>query len=519
MKVGMEGIAIFNAQLQSRSSLALATKKIKNSGRMYFLPASHFDRGDDETFNNRSQDFNREEVSNSTRSPDALTFEDLSEDGEVLNSRSHEFNYMAVERYEEVSQLVNYEPKTGSEGHDRVIVSSSPPKFTYKLTLDRNSLTGEVDGIKFTCATPSGKSQTVTTSLRSLNATAVEDLSEGEEEIVIAYSSDDKDSLTRLTEDTFAIYMVIDNSHKMLKNMDGSEASSPDSMRAYYMREGVTRLLNRLSDYENIYVGIQGFFSFASIKQKQPLSLLSDYSNLAMFRSLFDPSSFVTNFTNLLAMPDNMDPEEILAPSIGCNIGDGIRMGLHNVINETASMPELSNSKKYLILTTAGSPDTQTYDLNILGGASATRSFLQSNVNESAATSYFYYGSTPLAAGDDISYGNVTATETPGIGFYGSSGVINRNIGVFYAREMAALVSAERAFNGCFIVGVGTSSETLGAVTVAAVAEGFLKISSGVGVVESFNTATMSDLVLAFEDIATIIETAVNDSLSAALQN
>ena len=466
MKVGMEGVSVFTAQMQSRSNLTTVTKKIKNSGSIYFLPGSYFETHP-----------------------------------EVKENMPLKFGFITVEPFEDFSQLINYVPNETDDDHDRVIISSSLPDYEYKLVLDKDIITGDVTGFSFVTQTPSGKDQKVSTSINSLNAGVVEDFSEGEEQVIVAYSPETLPPSAELT--PFAIYAAIDNSHKMLKKIDGSDSVTPNDTRAYLARAGFSHLFTMLSAHENVYFGAQGFFTFASANQRQPLVQLSDPANFAALTTLFSPSEFVNNYASLVGI--DPDPVGLLRPALGANIGDGIRMAYHRLLLETASLG-LTNPKNYIILITAGIPDTATYNVSLMGGPAAARVYFETNSSVGSLQSYFYTGDAQLVAGDDFSFSSVTSTVTAGVGVYGVAGDLDYLRAIAYIEEIAALLAARSDVDGFYELGLGPPTMDVSNAIVA----GFTRYSVRLTYCETYSAPTEGTVISGFDAIGSSIINSIN---------
>jgi hypothetical protein len=417
-KVGSEALSLINAQIQARSNLSNVTRKVRNSGSMYFLPASYF-----ETYPEKKYDMDPN------------------------------YCYIVVEPFEDFFQLVHYTPPVSeidTAPHNRVIIASSPPGYQYKITLNKDISTGDITGFNFITVTPSGKSQISYTSLSSINAEYVEDCSGTEEEVIILYRPE---GAVFLGAKPIVVDFIIENSYKMLERPNGNESVTPTDTREYIMRCGVTKLIETIGGRDNIYVAMQGFHRIASEKQNLPPIELNAGSNFSIVLDLFSPSDFVNNLSRYVGV--ELDPAMHLKTAAGSNIGDGIRMAGFKMKKQLNDIG-LTNSINYGMLLTTGNPDTATYAINShgLSGVEEFRIRLEM-FSAAGAEDFFYLFQEQLVIGDDISDMNVDSTVTPNLGVYSSRSKANRERGIRYAKQTFATIKSAGFYDQYQIVLLG----------------------------------------------------------------
>lgn len=314
-KAAGQGVSLYTAQTDIRRSVTSISDKLRNAGQVYILPEKFFN-------------------------PDkALPLD---------------FSFIGVEIVNGKKVLVNYVLKEDGSGHDRTVIAEADIDATFRLELEKNG--DDLTGIKIIIDSASGGKQEVTTSVKSLNASHITDWSAGEDGICIAYSPDPDASIkikeTPASGGGAVISFVLDCSGSMGWLMDQDvTAQTPGETRAYYLRVAGKKFIDKLSEYPNVYLGVQGFDSEAYFKYHKQLLNLSDASSQTFYAELFDANAFA-NGTNKHA--------DMLPIGSGTNIGDGLRMGYHTMVKQAANLG-IESLNKYITLITDGEPNADTY--------------------------------------------------------------------------------------------------------------------------------------------------------------
>jgi uncharacterized protein YegL len=146
--------------------------------------------------------------------------------------------------------------------------------------------------------------------------------------------------------------------------------------RAYHLRVAGKKFVDRISIYEHVYLGVQGFESSAPKDSQKALMDLSAPASQAFYANLFDANYFLKNFPKF-DTPDARK-NQILYAYGGTNMGDGFRKAYHQILDETKKLG-IQDYNKYITFISDGEPTA----LTLLAGASNT----STNVSN-----YFYYG-------------------------------------------------------------------------------------------------------------------------------
>jgi hypothetical protein len=276
--------------------------------------------------------------------------------------------------------------------------------------------------------------------------------------VAIAYSSKSESGNQSGSNAGAAIYMTVDNSASMTYEMSSSNtALNIAEMRAYYLRKAATGFIDALLPYDNVYLGMQGFFQYASAKQNQPLLSLNDPANLSVFHRLFDADHFVANYANFNSSVVSggnwtLDPTEILGLGPGTNIGDGIRASFYSFTSDARSLG-IDNLNKYMILLSDGEPNASTYDVSILG-PTFDPSYVKS-LGAQAANSLFYGGKLYATANGELE--NSASTET--LRHRAADEAADRERGMAYALKMAEIAHMSGLVKDFYIVGIAELSQ------------------------------------------------------------
>ena len=345
VKAGMKGTALYRAQTDARRSVSIVSETLRNAGCIYLLP---------EKFFNASRNQNL-----------------------PLG-----FNYLGVETGPNgKSQLVKYVLRPDGEGHERSVVAESDKGRAFKLALDRIENDAEdLIGLKVICEASGIAPQELAALFRAINAGFVVDWSAGADAVAVAYSPERAEiSVTRqeAQKGGAAIYMVLDNSGSMTRAMDSdSETSAISNWRAYHLRAAGKKFVDRISSYERVFLGVQGFDSSAPKASHQALMDLSKPETQKFYANLFDAKYFLTNYWRYTS--ESARFTQILHAVGGTNMGDGFRKAYCNMLAETARLG-ISDYNKYIAFISDGEPTAYT----VLSGAPN---------NTANISSYFYYG-------------------------------------------------------------------------------------------------------------------------------
>jgi hypothetical protein len=348
--------------------------------------------------------------------------------------------------------------KEDGSGHNRIVIADSSDGVSYKIVLNKyldDSNVENLVGVTIICEGDDISTQKITTSVKTFNARLITDWSSGADAVAIAYSQDGAEPPNPNA--GAAVYAAVDNSASMSYAMD-SQDTAPDiaQMRAYHLRKAAAGFLDALSPYDNIYMGVQGFFQYASAKQRQPLTNLGDPQSLSAFQRLFDADYFVQNYASFNSSVVNggnwtLDPDEVLGLGPGTNVGDGIRASFYALITEAQNLG-IDNLNKYIIFLSDGEPNAATYDAAALGAA-FDPSYIKS-LDASGAKPYFYRGTQYATADGELD--NAASSET--LKHRASDDAPDRERGMAYALEMAETVYLSGMIKDFYLIGIGELS-------------------------------------------------------------
>jgi hypothetical protein len=414
-KVGANGVKLYKAQGDVRRTVSFVSSTLKNAGAIYLLSDKFF---------------------NETRN-----------EGLPL-----EYNYLGVEKLANGrSQLVHYVLNEDGTAHNRIVVAESNKDGDYRLTLDKNiSETGEESlvGLKVVCETLGISAQELEASFRALNASYVTDWSSGADAIAIAYvpvKNGISVTFSPEIKDGAAIYMILDNSGSMALSMTSDTESPTDNVedyREYHLKVAGKKFFERLTAYENVYLGVQGFDTVALRSSHQSLLNLSDASARSLYSNLFDPDYFLSNYSEFTG--SGSQTTQILHAHGGTNMGDGLRMGYHNMISD-AQMLGISGYKKYMMVISDGESTAYTVPFS----APDTGSDI---------ADYFYYENleAPIAQYwiDYPTYMNVNRGYVPVNGLKSAYTTL-KSEPLEYAKAVARMIANSGDVKDCFLVAIG----------------------------------------------------------------
>ena len=404
LKASAHGATLYAAQTDVRRSITVASDRLRNAGSLYLLPEKFF---------------------NNVRN-DALPLE---------------YNYFGVEKTADgKTQLVNYVINDAGTGHNKIIIAEAKGDVTYKIVMNKESTAEGSDalvGVKIICLAPGIAPQEIETSFRALNAGHVTDWSAGSEGIAIAYTPNRGDisvTKTPAVQGGAAIYMILDNSGSMAYSMTSAGTTGIISnTRAYHLRVAGRKFVEKLIEYENVYIGIQGFDTNASNVSHKSLQDLSNPASQSFFMDLFDANYYLTHsgeFTN---------QNKLLHVKGGTNMGDGFRMAYHNMLSETQSLG-IADYDKYITFISDGEPTAFT----ILSNAPNSGSNF---------TSYFYYGD--LEAPNEPFYLGNSNPSYHYLNGLKSGYVEGANVTREYVNAVAQMIASSGEFKDYFLVAIG----------------------------------------------------------------
>jgi prepilin-type N-terminal cleavage/methylation domain-containing protein len=426
-KAAGQGATLYTAQTDIRRSVTSISDRLRNAAQVYVLPEKFFN-------------------ANRTLPTD--------------------FSFIGVEIVNGKKFLVNYVLKEDGSGHDRRVIAEANDDATFRLELEKNG--EDLVGIKIIIDSASGGTQEVTTSVKSLNASQITDWSGGDEGVCIAYSPDPEAGV-KIKENPSSnggavVEFVLDCSGSMLTQMKITPSNmydaKRDGSRAYYLRVAGKKFVDKVSEYQGVHLGVQGFGEEASTQYHKALMDLSTSDAQTFYSDLFDAQAYLQHaekYPNLL--PANS----------GTNIGDGLRMGYYVMMQEAASNG-VESLNKYICLITDGEPNFSV----VQGGVPY---YGDQRIGQSGVTSDYDYFDP-----------------------------------VVYMIEVAKFIKNTGNVADYFII-------TLGDVSLA----NFYKIADGFGIPQSeYNTHVFSadndiDFMLAIEQIAGKISVEVERSIGNSL--
>jgi prepilin-type N-terminal cleavage/methylation domain-containing protein len=420
-KAAGQGVTIYAIQTDIRRSITSVSDKLRNSAQIYILPEKFFN-------------------ANRTLPTD--------------------FSFIGVEEVNGKKVLVNYVLNAEGTGHDRKVIAESNADAEYRLELEKSENGEEIVGLKIIIENSNGTTQEVSTSVKALNSMHVSDWSGGTEGICIAYSQDAEAGM-KVTEGVSTgggaiVSFVLDCSGSMSTPMNVNDVGGYSRM--YYLRVAGKKFVEKLSTYDGVYLGVQGFDVAAPLAYHKELLNLADTDSQTFYSDLFDANAYASG---------NQKYPDILPIGSSTNIGDGLRMGYHNMIKESASLG-VESLNKYIALVTDGEPNIGT----VQGGSS-------------------YFG--------DLRVGATGVTTT-------------YNGGLEYAVQAAKYIKNTETVSDYFIITIGSVSMN-----------NFYKIAEGFGIDPSeysshiFSADNDIDFMLAIEKIAGKISIEVERSYGTSL--
>ena len=421
-KAAAQSAVLYSAQIGTRNSAAMITERLRNASAIFLLPSKFF-------------------------SPERLA------------NLPKDFSFFGVEEENGTTRLVNYIMKEDGSGHERIVIADSSDGVSYKIILNKyldDSSAENLVGVTIICEGEGVATQKITTSVKAFNARIITDWSSGSDAVAIAYSPDSESASN--PDAGAAIYATVDNSASMTYGMDTTDtAQDIEQMRAYYLRKAATGFLDALSPYNNVYLGAQGFFQYASAKQNMPLASLDDPQNARAFQNLFNANFFSQNYASFNTSVANggnwtLDPSETLGLGPGTNIGDGIRASFYRLLYDAQNLG-IGNFNKYMIILSDGEPNAATYDVTRLG-AGFDPDYIKS-LNIQDARNYYYRGRDYATAAGDL---ETASGET--LRHRASDDPTDRERGMAYALEMADTVFLSGMIKDIYLIGIGELSPT-----------------------------------------------------------
>jgi type II secretory pathway pseudopilin PulG len=429
-KAAGQGVTIYTAQTDIRRSVTSVSDRLRNAAQVYILPEKFFN-------------------------PDRTLPTD--------------FSYIGVEIINGKKFLVNYVLKEDASGHDRKVIAEADVNATFRLELEKNG--DDLAGIKILIDSPDGGKQEISTSIKSLNASHITDWSGGDEGICIAYSPD-PDAGVKVKENPGSgggavVSFVLDCSGSMTSAIDTNENTAHNPIiiapvgdsRAYYLRVAGKKFVEKLSEYDNVYLGVQGFNQTGLPYYHKELLNLSDSAAQTFYAELFDADAYLKGTNKYVDM---------LPAYSGTNIGDGLRIGYHTMVKEAAALG-VEELNKFIALITDGEPNWTTR----MNGA-------------------FYFGDTQITENPQIMEDNEEPVE--------------------YSVEVAKYIKNSGDVADAFIITLGH----LAANTFQQIAQGF-GIAQADFSTHIFPARNDIDFMLAIENISGSISFEVERSIGASL--
>jgi prepilin-type N-terminal cleavage/methylation domain-containing protein len=467
IKAGTKGVALYRAQTDARRSVTVVSDALRNAGSIYLLPKKFF---------------NAQRNKNLPKS----------------------FNYIGTETLSDGrTQLVKYVLSPDGEYHIKSVIAEADNERSFKLALDKAENEAEkLIGLKVACEANGIAPQELSALFRAFNAGFVVDWSAGADAVAVAYAPERAEiSVTRkeAQKGGAAIYMVLDNSGSMSLSMNSdSETNNISNWRAYHLRAAGKKFVDRISAYERVFLGVQGFDSTAPKASHKVLMDLSKPETQKFYADLFDAKYFLTNYRKFTT--ESARYSEILHAVGGTNMGDGFRKAYRNILAETASLG-IRDYNKYMTFISDGEPTAYT----VLSGA-------PNNTNNISA--YFYYGDLEAPTRE---YWVKPPSIFTNFGYEYQNGLktcyIDRDERpANYANAVAKMIADSREFKDFFFVAIGE----LRLDTIK-------KIASSFGVQKSdfpshvFKASDEMNFYMAIESIAESISVEIEKVLGAEL--
>ncbi len=305
----------------------------------------------------------------------------------------------------EVSQIVHYKYNEDSKTHDAKVLSQADVGTVYTLRFDKKDVFEKDKLVKFTIkgfeeSDLTNPRMTLESEMEALNSLQVINYSsEFDYSSAIAFRSDERNMKKTIGQ----ISLVLDCSGSMNFDMDSETITKGvEERRTYALRKAGQVLLTKLHEISDTSkLNLTPFASTAKIKYvpsfPESEKMNSKFMKLSEYYTevfdLFDPANYipVANMDAFNAYSGNID--DPLDPVGGTNIGDGLRLAYHAILEEDEKTRATGDiPTNYIILLIDGINKEYTY--KDIAGDSTYFYFGKDSVesNPSLGTEYAYDG-------------------------------------------------------------------------------------------------------------------------------